>query len=1130
MGRNLRLNIDIICLVLFLSFGIQTINAQNCTQNPVEIINLIILGESDIRQWQIETIISQPADSGDSILWRSGAREYSGSRFHFINLGALLNGETYSFLINVFSTDSGWSVEESISFTMNTPPTTPQIGLQKPPVFESIHFSFPIVQSDDLQIPSSDLFYHFQITGNSSGNDLQLDTLLSASIIQTNQNRIPVTTILPDNSTYYARIRSSDGVEYSPWSKAQPLHINRINDIPDKFDLVFPVGGDTLIEVPTLTWRPAIDPDAKFGKGISKHVVEYSIDPSFKYLVKTAQTSPQFTNLSPGDFENHRTYHWRVTAIDHGGLKRTSNQSGSFTLNLGNLLPPVPVIISPRNGQVLSPEQYIIWQFEDDPDKADRLSFDIIILNHDTKEPVFIEHLSDTLVDVSRFRLVSDFSVGYNNLVRYQLHRIDLSKLIDGHYYDFQLSVFDNWGGEVSTRESAYFRYDDNMNKPPQQPLSGFFPDSAIIKTQHPVFRWHAAYDPDVSDQLRYRVQISQDRSFSGTKFILQDIPYNHTRIRLKTALLENAQYYWRIQSIDLEESISSWSSIHTFWINRYNEPPSGPVKLILPRDLMEIGPEAGFWWESCGDPDPGDTILYIIEIDNSSIFRPPLISIRVPALQTATWLDTLTPLPSKGISVFLHEIPGKSRLKDNQMYYWRVFAEDKSRIASPPMKIPQRFIYNSQNDPPETVTGSFSPSNGEIIKSQTPLIRWSPARDPDFSDLHLSISYQLELSDAALFPERKTRIFTTGAGENFFQITDELIENAKWFYRVRAIDSHGALSAWSTINSFITNQIQERPFPVTAGFLPKDSMVVETPTPLISWTPTTDPDPGQSDRNIYYITRYFLTEKPKKHYYGHSDLGVPGIQLPHLKEDVYYGYQIAVIDPDGKKSDWSTIQYFGVNASDNPPKYFQLLSPRFYEDSIRTEAHFMWQTTTDKDLASEIKYILFYGSDSLFQTNTNEIVLSSGDSATVLYSPMGNLNRQTKYFWKVVAVDNSGKETWASNSNQNPFVFTTIGDRRHYDESAPTNYVLHQNYPNPFNRITTIRYEISEFGSVDVTIYDILGKRIKTIASGDHSPGVYEALWDGTDSYGVSVPGGMYLCRMSTRNYTSHKKVLLMK
>lgn len=1149
MRRNLRLNIDIICLLLLLAFGAQAINAQDSTQNPVEIIDLGILGESDIRQcinhapqfqWslsdtsgnlQMEMLISQQADSGDSILWRSGVYGYSGCRFHFISLGALIDGGTYSFSIHLFSPDSSWSAEKLVSFTMNTPPTTPQIDLQKPPVFESIHLSFPIVHSDDLQILSSELFYNFQITGDSSGNDLQLDTLLSASIIQTNQNRIPVTIILPDNSTYYARIRSSDGVEYSRWSKAKSFHVNRINDIPDKFDLVFPVSGDTLFEVPTLTWRPAIDPDEQFGKGISRYVVEYSIDPSFKYLVKTAQTSPQFPNLSPGDFENHRTYHWKVTAIDHGDLKRTSNQSGSFTLNLGNLPPPVPVIISPRNGQILNPEQYIIWQFEDDPDKADRLSFCVIILNHDTKEPVFIEHLSDTLVDVSRFRLVSDFSVGYNNLVRYQLHRIDLNKLIDGHYYDVQLSVYDNWGGESSTIwDNTYFRYDDNMNKPPQQPLSGFFPDSAILKTQHPVFRWHAAYDSDVSDQLRYRVQISQNRLFTGTKFIFQDSPYNNIRIRLKTALLENAQYYWRVQSIDLEESKSPWSDVHTFRINRYNEPPAGPVKLTLPRDLMEIGPDDGFWWEAGSDPDPGDTISYIIEIDNSSKFRPPLISIRVPALQTATWPDTLTPPPSNGISVFLHEIPGKSRLKDNRMYYWRVFAEDKSRITGPPMKTPQRFIYNSQNDPPEAVTDGFSPSNGEIVKSQTPLISWNPARDPDFSDLQMSISYQLELSDGALFPESQTRIFTTNAGENFFRITDELIENAKWFYRVRAMDSHGALSKWSTINSFITNQIQEQPFPVSAGFLPKDSMIVDIPTPLISWTPTTDPDPEQSERDIYYILRYFLTEKPKKHYYGHSDLGVPGIQLSHLKEDVYYGYQVAAIDPDGGKSDWSTIQYFGVNASNNPPKYFQLLSPLFYEDSVRTDAQFMWQTTTDKDLASELKYILFYGTDSLFQKNTNEIVRSSENSAIVSYSPMGPLDRQTKYFWKVVAVDNSGKETWASNSDQNPFVFTTIGYRRHYDESAPTNYILHQNYPNPFNRITTIRYEVSEFGSVDVTIYDILGKRIKTLASGNHSPGVYESLWDGTDSYGASVPGGMYLCRMNARNYTSHKKVLLMK
>ncbi|MBU4446872.1 hypothetical protein KJ656_17610 [bacterium] len=147
MGRNLRLNIDIICLVLFLAFGVRTINTKDRSQNPVEIIDLGILGEFDTRQYinhapkfqwslsdtsgnlQMEMIISQLGDSGDSILWRSGTQEYGGNRFHFISLGALLDGNTYLFSIQLVSPDSGWSVEESISFTMNTAPTTPQIGL-----------------------------------------------------------------------------------------------------------------------------------------------------------------------------------------------------------------------------------------------------------------------------------------------------------------------------------------------------------------------------------------------------------------------------------------------------------------------------------------------------------------------------------------------------------------------------------------------------------------------------------------------------------------------------------------------------------------------------------------------------------------------------------------------------------------------------------------------------------------------------------------------------------------------------------------------------------------------------------------------------------------------------------------
>ncbi|HCK99028.1 MAG TPA: hypothetical protein DHW42_02820 [Candidatus Marinimicrobia bacterium] len=1147
MGRNLRLNINIICLLLFLTIGVQAVNAQDSFPNPVEIINLGILGESDIRQcidhaptfhWSytdstenmlVDMIIAQMTNSGDSTIWRSNPQPYSNNRFQYICFGALTNGNSYSFSIRAFHPEYKWSSWGSIYFTMNTPPETPKITLEKPPVFENEIMSFPITSAGDLQVPSSELVYNFQITEDLQADSIIFDTLVTGL----SGNNLLVTKTLSDNSRFFARIRSGDGVEYSPWSQAVEFYVNRINDSPGRFDLLYPVSGDTLNEIPVLSWNPAVDPDDSLGKGIKEYIVKYSIDPDFNYRV-TIERTPSFqTQLLPQNIENHRSYFWKIIAVDKGGLSQTSNQVGTFTLDTGNQPPLVPVVFAPLNGQIMTPESQIIWQFENDRDAADRLSFDLIILDHTSKEPLFVDHISDSLLELCRFRLLMDINLSYNNIVRYSLRRIDLSRLADGRFYDVQISIYDNWGGKVSSaRTDAFFKYDDNINTPPQEPVSGFFPDSSVIKTPKPLFRWNPGYDPDVSDQIRYSIQISLDSTFNASKYIVLECPYNQTGVRLKTRLLENKQYFWRVRSIDLEESRSDWSRTNSFWVNQYNEPPAGPINHISPKDLVEISPNDGFWWQNCNDPDPGDSVSYLIEINESLKFYPPAIRHLIPPGQSAIRLDTLM-LPSENLSgVSLQSIPGKNRLKDNEMYYWRILAVDRSGLTCPPPKTPQRFIYNEQNDPPNLITSGFSPSKGEIIKTQTPLIRWEPAGDPDFSDLQQSISYELEISQSVLFSEDQTHLIPVNAGESFWQITKSLSENTKWFYRVRAIDPHGAHSPWSPIISFITNQFPEPPCVVKTGFLPKDSVIVDTPTPLISWIAADDPDPDQTARDLYYIIRYFITnKKPLKYYYSNTERGVPSLQLPNLQEDKYYGYQVAAVDPDGNKSDWSNVNFFGVNAIDNPPQSFQLLSPWFYQDSVETDASFSWSAAADKDLNSVIKYSLFYGTDSLFHTNTNEILIQNSINDTITFSPLGILERQTKYFWKVVAVDNGGHETWGSNSNQTPFVFTTVGYRKFYDSALmPERCILHQNYPNPFNLTTTIRYEVSEFGPVEIVIFNVLGKRVKSLASGNHSPGVYEVHWDGTDSNGSPVPGGMYLCRMRASDFIFRKKVLLMK
>jgi hypothetical protein len=92
--------------------------------------------------------------------------------------------------------------------------------------------------------------------------------------------------------------------------------------------------------------------------------------------------------------------------------------------------------------------------------------------------------------------------------------------------------------------------------------------------------------------------------------------------------------------------------------------------------------------------------------------------------------------------------------------------------------------------------------------------------------------------------------------------------------------------------------------------------------------------------------------------------------------------------------------------------------------------------------------------------------------------------------------------------------------------------YSLYQNYPNPFNPKTKIRFDIpagnpeySGRRSVQVVIYDILGREIKKLVNEELNPGTYEVEFDGTD-----LPSGIYFYRLSTDNFIDTKKMVLIK
>lgn len=93
-----------------------------------------------------------------------------------------------------------------------------------------------------------------------------------------------------------------------------------------------------------------------------------------------------------------------------------------------------------------------------------------------------------------------------------------------------------------------------------------------------------------------------------------------------------------------------------------------------------------------------------------------------------------------------------------------------------------------------------------------------------------------------------------------------------------------------------------------------------------------------------------------------------------------------------------------------------------------------------------------------------------------------------------------------------------------------PARYYLSQNHPNPFTGGTIVPYALPERSEVRLEIYDMLGRRVKTLVAGAQEAGRKEVSWEGTDEEGRPVRAGVYLYRIQTRHFTQTRKLVLLK
>ena len=93
-----------------------------------------------------------------------------------------------------------------------------------------------------------------------------------------------------------------------------------------------------------------------------------------------------------------------------------------------------------------------------------------------------------------------------------------------------------------------------------------------------------------------------------------------------------------------------------------------------------------------------------------------------------------------------------------------------------------------------------------------------------------------------------------------------------------------------------------------------------------------------------------------------------------------------------------------------------------------------------------------------------------------------------------------------------------------------PKAYQLFQNYPNPFNPETQIRYDLPVSGHVKLSIYNILGQRVKVLVDEIQDAGHKSVIWDGKDNGDKEVASGIYFYKIRAENYQKTKKMVLLK
>jgi glycosidase len=213
---------------------------------------------------------------------------------------------------------------------------------------------------------------------------------------------------------------------------------------------------------------------------------------------------------------------------------------------------------------------------------------------------------------------------------------------------------------------------------------------------------------------------------------------------------------------------------------------------------------------------------------------------------------------------------------------------------------------------------------------------------------------------------------------------------------------------------------------------------------------------------------------------------------------------------------------------------YKQLIQLRNQAPALRRGTHEQLASSTSSVLAfmriHEQQNVLCLANTasnaigSITVTGSSSNLVPGDHTLANLLVPGDTLNITVSPAYEIMGLNLDGHEVRV-------YEFVIVTDVESSDNALPRSGLqLKQNYPNPFNPSTTIAFRLPRESHINLSIYDIRGRRVRTVKNGIVPKGYRQLIWDGKDEQGQGVSSGVYFYQLSTKNQSLTRKMVLLK